>query len=100
MPGAAYVEAAAIKVADMAADFLANKVPVLSSILPYQEKHQGEGIGEIAKSICTDAEARYELSHSVNDQLAILQQGQDAPSSGTDAEKDASGDSGLSPSYA
>lgn len=75
VPGLAYVEAAAVKAADVVLDFAANKVPVLSSIMPYEEKHKGEGIGEIAKSICTDAEARYELSHSVSAADKVLDEG-------------------------
>lgn len=75
VPGFAYVEAAAVKAADVVLDFAANKIPVLSSVIPYEEKHKGEGIGEIAKSICTDAEARYELSHSASEADKVLADG-------------------------
>lgn len=87
VPGFAYVEAAAVKAADVVLDFAANKIPVLSSILPYQEKHKGESIGEIARSICSDAEARYELSHGTSDAERVLSDGSEADKSVQEAER-------------
>ena len=78
VPGAAYIEAAVIKATDVVLDFAANKVPVLSSVLPYEAKHKGESLTEIAKSICTDAEARYELTHATDGATAVLADGQSA----------------------
>lgn len=78
VPGLAYVEAAALKAADVVADFAANHIPVLSSILPYEEKYKGTGISEIASSICEDAEARYELAHSSDGAAKVLADGADS----------------------
>lgn len=78
-PGFAYVEAAAVKAADVVMDFVGNKVPGLSGIISYDAQHKGEGIGEMARAICTDASARYELSHSMDGASAVLSAGQSAP---------------------
>lgn len=61
VPGFAYVEAAVVKGMDVMADFVTSKIPVVSSMFDYEEKHKGQSIGEIAKAICSDAEARYEV---------------------------------------
>lgn len=78
-PGFAYVEAAALKAADVVMGFVGNKIPGLSSVISYTEQHKGEGIGEMAKAICTDASARYELSHSMDAASAVLDAGKSAP---------------------
>lgn len=90
VPGLAYIEAAAVKMGDMIAGFAANKIPVLSSVLPYEEKHKGESVSEIAKAICTDAEARYELSHTESEAQQVLREGAD-PSLAAGPEPDSCG---------
>lgn len=77
VPGLVYAEAAFLKVGDVVADFAANKVPGLSTVFDYEEKHKGESLGDIAKAICTDAEARYELSHAVSQDELTLAAGMD-----------------------
>ncbi len=73
LPGASYVEAALIKGADVVMDFVANKVPVLSSVIDYDEKHKGESISELAKTISEDAEARYETEHAMKEHASNIE---------------------------
>ena len=44
-------------------------------------------IGEIARSICSDAEARYELSHGTSDAERVLSDGSEADKSVQEAER-------------
>ncbi len=73
LPGASYVEAAIIKGADVLMDFVANKVPVLSSVINYEEKHKGESLSELAKTISDNAEVRYEAEHSMRTTEASIE---------------------------
>lgn len=88
LPGAAYLEAVAIKAADVAMDFIANKVPVLSDVISYEEKHEGRGIGDIARTVLDNAEERYALKEEQKSlQAAVADQADYRTQSGTGPEE-------------
>ena len=76
LPGFSYLEATAVKVADVALGFVANKVPVLSDVLNYEEHYKGQSITSMASQIVDTAEARYEKqseADAVSDELEAKQ---------------------------
>lgn len=66
LPGFAYLEAAAVKAADVALGFVANKVPVISDVVSYQEHYQGQSLTTMASKIVDTAEMRYEKQQEVD----------------------------------
>lgn len=74
LPGAAYVEAAIVKGADVMLDFASNKLPGLSSVMNYEERHKGETLTSIAAGICDAAEARYEAQHEADSAADVLEE--------------------------
>lgn len=92
LPGAAYLEAVAIKAADVAMDFIANKVPVLSDVISYEEKHEGRGIGDIARTVLDNAEERYALKEEQKSlQAAVADQADYRAQSGAGQEEQGDG---------
>ncbi len=93
-PGLAYVEAAVQKGVDVVLDFVSDKVPVVGTLLNYDEKYKGQSIGDLARAISTDAEERYERNHSINQAVAQMTgDGVDTP----DQEQNGGQDLGYSP---
>lgn len=77
LPGAAYVEAAIVKGADVVMDFVANHVPVVSNLIHYEQKHEGETISDIASAISDSAEAKYEQKKEADALAADVAKEQD-----------------------
>lgn len=77
LPGAAYVEAVVVKGADVVMDFVANHVPVVSNLVHYERKHEGESISDIASAISDSAEAKYEQKREADTLAADVSKEQD-----------------------
>lgn len=83
VPGFAYVEAAVAKGADMVFGFAGEKLPIFD----YEERYKGQGLDQMARSICDTAEARYEEKQRTDAQQQILadaQQGYQQTMDGTE----------------
>lgn len=76
LPGFAYLEAGVIKAADVALGFVANKVPVVSDIVNYDEHYKGQTLTSMASRIVDTAEARYEQQTDADGTTQALQAGQ------------------------
>lgn len=76
LPGFAYLEAGVIKAADVALGFVANKVPVVSDIVSYDEHYKGQTLTSMASRIVDTAEARYEQQTDADGTTQALQAGQ------------------------
>lgn len=77
LPGAAYVEAVIVKGADVVMDFVANRVPIVSNLINYEQKHEGESISDIASAISDSAEAKYEQKQEADALAADVSKEQD-----------------------
>lgn len=97
LPGFAYVEAAAVKVADMALGFVANNVPVIKDAVSYEEHYKGQSLTSMAASIVDTAEARYEKQGEADAISEKLADGQKSWQEAAGETREAGGDLQASP---
>lgn len=95
LPGAAYVEAAVVKGVDAVLGYAANKLPLVSGIFNYQEKHSGESISDLASQISESAETRYEMNQELKAAQKSAADGKDTSAQATAADAAIEAQAGL-----